>query len=528
MNVLLIRPPVEDKWLYVNPFGLQELFVFISNNFSQHVSSIKLVDCQAGEPFPIVYNSTLLFIDTPDGAQEYLASNEFRSSIVNCKYCFLIGEIVNDGDSKGVIDALDIEYCSHVNEWNLEKITNIIQEYIDPSLSSKPIKTNSSITGFGFTDAIISATNRIGDRFHIPAITSGCEHNCTFCHLNISNESLDKVRAVKIDIELVLSELENKCQGKSYNIQFTDENFFGGSSNHYSDDRLKRISILCDTLSKYEHLGRIGIDTRCDTVINVSDTPELSAYRDYVWKKMINSGLDYVYLGIESAAATQIKRYGKNFSPSNVLEAINYLRSVRLNFTIGMILFDSMVTEEEIRENIRFIKENNLNRNMASLLKEMRYYINSPYVRILKHNKLIAIESSHDYLKYDPDDVIYRSPVLRENIYIIRIISNLFRRCGYRHSDMTRLMHHDDIGELLAKSHGIVIDMEIAIIELSLFCDNIAPDVKLKKAMDIVITTIESIYDQVANFANIYDDSRISYFRLVLENVMKSTCAMVN
>ena len=519
MDIILVRPPSANKGIYINPIGLQELFTFFIMKYNQYGHVVKLVDCWAGETLPPIDNNTILFIDTSDGTQDYLTSQSFRELILNSRLCCLLGEIVIYGDAQALLKAIDVGNIIYAKSWNVQEISRTIEQYIHNSPTNLVTNTNTALARFGFTNAIINAIQKNGDRVYLPGITTGCDNKCTFCRLNFNFESSGLVSDTNFNIEFVLTEIERINSEYRWDIQFTDENFLGKTTKTDAVIKLKRIDDLCELLNQHKSINRIGIDTRCDTVIDPQDMSELAAYRDKMWRKFVAAGLDYVYLGIESVATTQIQRYGKNFSPIHVIEAINYLRNISINFTVGMILFEPMVTEMELRQNIQFIKEHHLQKNMASLFKEMRYYINSPYVRLLKKKKLLNPNGDHDFLKYHSDTVTYREPLIADNINLVRKISGVFRSCGYRHSDMTRLMHGDLIGDSLVDYHSRIINMEIDVIESAIFPGHLTPNERINIASDIVRTKVDGILEDINSSAVLLDDFRIKYYFSVLQNI---------
>lgn len=377
MDIILAHPPGKTIGLYINPFKLQELY---SSLFPFYGSLLTLIDYKANEKDPQeIKNNSILIFDTPSGSTEYFMSEKFQRFAEKFSVVYFVGEIVTDGDVKGFSNAVNIAAAKYIKSWDTEQIHNIIQSHTVLNCNKKYSDIGMSSYSFGFNDNIVRAIIERGDRFHIPGITSGCEHKCTFCHLNINKQTSGKIKPVQINIRATLKELGRYFPKNDFDIQITDENFFGGKSKEQKQTRFQQIKILCDTFKEIEYNGRIGIDTRIDTVVNTTEPIKMRRNRDRLWKYFKDVGLDYVYLGVESFSETQIKRYSKQFTIKNIFESLQYLQDNGINFTIGLIIFDPLVTEKEIAENIAIIKKNNLNRYLVSLLKEMRYYINSPY-----------------------------------------------------------------------------------------------------------------------------------------------------
>lgn len=463
MEIVLIRPPANKKGLYINPFKLQNLF---SSLYHKYGSIVKLVDCQANQFIPpkIEANSVLI-IDTPPESVTFFSSNDFHIITQRFSLVIFVGEIVTDGNLSDFINNLHLEIFHFFEDWNLNMLFDLIQKHNADNIFDSTIASNDN---YGFNEIIVQSIVERGDRFHLPGISSGCDQKCKFCRLNFSKETSGIVNSAEIDLQSTIKELEFLLDNKPFDIQFTDENFFGGTTVLQKEERLSNIIKLINRLKLLNFSGKIGVDTRIDTVINNSDSPETKEARALAWNEFKKVGLDYVYLGVESASPSQLKRYFKNFKKVNILDSIVFLKDAKINFTIGLILFEPLVAIDELYENIDFIQNNNLHKNTASLLKEMRYYIKSPYVHELSKNGLIKSNKSDDFIKYNPQNILFRDPIINNSIQYIRMVSNLFRSCGYRHSDISRLMTSDKIGNLISEAHVNLIELEIEIIKISL------------------------------------------------------------
>lgn len=67
------------------------------------------------------------------------------------------------------------------------------------------------------------------------------------------------------------------------------------------------------------------------------------------------SGLSLVYIGIESAAESHLKRWGRGSSPEVVAKAVKALDEIAIPYRAGFILFDPFSTLDDLEENINFL-----------------------------------------------------------------------------------------------------------------------------------------------------------------------------
>ncbi|WP_432405974.1 B12-binding domain-containing radical SAM protein [Wukongibacter sp. M2B1] len=169
----------------------------------------------------------------------------------------------------------------------------------------------------------------------------GCPHQCSFCSVHEfqkrSNQPLWKAKSP----ERVVEELE--MYNKEYNIKyfiFVDDNFFGSCKK--GRERAKSIARLL--LEK--NLGiHFSIECRVDDVD----------------KRLLNllkrAGLWHVRLGVESGVQNMLERFNKHVTVKRNIEAMYTLIELGLEINVNYILFDPWTTVEELKENLKFIKE---------------------------------------------------------------------------------------------------------------------------------------------------------------------------
>jgi hypothetical protein len=108
------------------------------------------------------------------------------------------------------------------------------------------------------------------------------------------------------------------------------------------------------------------------------------------------TGLKQIYLGIESGAAGQLRRYYKGVRPEDNELALNTLNDLGIQAACGWIMFDPMVTPAEIQENVAFVRRNDLlpaspNDSFVTYpLSRMRPLEGSPSVKVLRDQKLLG------------------------------------------------------------------------------------------------------------------------------------------
>ena len=98
-------------------------------------------------------------------------------------------------------------------------------------------------------------------------------------------------------------------------------------------------------------------------------------------KRFMKCGLKDLFVGIESGCESQLRRYNKCANVNTNLKTIDKIRLLEeagLSIDIGFIFFDYYMTPDNIKENIRFIEDNNLYTLASSLIKPLRI---QPYTK---------------------------------------------------------------------------------------------------------------------------------------------------
>lgn len=162
-------------------------------------------------------------------------------------------------------------------------------------------------------------------------------------------------------------------------VTFADEDFFGAS--------VKSALYIVESLEEFnkKNIGKIGFDVSM-TVHSIfsekMDIDEITQRKDFLFRLKL-CGLKKVFLGIESASRTQLKRYAKGHKKEDIIEAICMLRSCGVRIEIGWIPFDPLCTMDEIQENFEFLIENDLAKETSYIFNQLRLQTKTDYMRVL-------------------------------------------------------------------------------------------------------------------------------------------------
>jgi hypothetical protein len=78
--------------------------------------------------------------------------------------------------------------------------------------------------------------------------------------------------------------------------------------------------------------------------------------RMYMWHLLKRAGLARLFIGVESGSTSQLKRYGKGITPEQSIMALRILSSLGIEIRIGFVMFDPLMTFQELNENVEFLE----------------------------------------------------------------------------------------------------------------------------------------------------------------------------
>ncbi|MDH7600872.1 MAG: radical SAM protein [Armatimonadota bacterium] len=179
----------------------------------------------------------------------------------------------------------------------------------------------------------------------------GCFHRCAFCSINEfyalcgQRGRRDRSPANVVDeMEQVLS-----ATGIDYFV-FSDDDFIGPGEKC----KMRAYAIADEILSRKLRI-RFSFECRADEVD-----------RD-LFKRLMEAGLDAVFIGIESGSPTQLERFRKGTTVEQNRAAVETIRELGLKMDVGFIMFDPYVTLEELEENMSFVRDLRLSVPMIRL-----------------------------------------------------------------------------------------------------------------------------------------------------------------
>jgi len=296
-----------------------------------------------------------------------------------------------------------------VRGWGEESFQLLIQHFYfnnPPNIAYIPnlfyISNNQIITTITKWPNEIISPNRITGKGYFPRIEAsrGCQYNkCSFCTRPPCNNGKLTSTWRRKNLPTVINEIKDIAIHGNTVFTFTDEDFVGS-------DIMGAIEIG-NTIKQIGNL-KFSLSVRADNILNHSDTDSQKLERRRLFKLLKEAGLYQVFVGLESLSNTQLKRYGKNISIKDNIKAISELKKIGINYEIGFMLFDPLLTMDELDENLSMLQKTKFWMNIGQLYNYLRPQIDSAYLNLL--NK-VQINN-----KYNPDMISYDYDFINKDI----------------------------------------------------------------------------------------------------------------
>jgi len=232
----------------------------------------------------------------------------------------------------------------------------------------------------------------------------GCVFCCTFCairpFIGIGSGSPWRHRSARSVVEEIKHLKKQNPTLKTF--RFIDSDFIGPSEH-------ARALEFAD-LVKQEVPGiKFHIEGRA---VSISKSKNLL-------QKLKEAGLFRVYLGVESGSQKILNKMNKQTTVQENIDALAVLNEVGVDCTYGFIMFTPWTTEEDIDENVKFLK-NVGNIQMNKFFTELLLIPNTAAYKMARRDFPIEIK--------DDDRTYYTYPSLSPEVGRVRKIAKIFEK----------------------------------------------------------------------------------------------------
>ena len=207
----------------------------------------------------------------------------------------------------------------------------------------------------------------------------GCPWNsCSYCVLKMKYCG-HKWRPYPV--EKIVEEMKNLSADGVKTVYFTDEEFISGD--------YERMERLADEIINAKNRGEISVDFNFAAITSVKalfgeycDSHISQSRINAVLLKLKEAGLRSLFLGIESGSDSQLRRYCKGVTAKQSVAAIELLVELGIEQDIGYIIFDPLVTVDELMQTVQFLEECHISSHISRFAKDMRIVPFTHYYKI--------------------------------------------------------------------------------------------------------------------------------------------------
>jgi radical SAM superfamily enzyme YgiQ (UPF0313 family) len=280
---------------------------------------------------------------------------------------------------------------TQTDDYNLQKVPSIsyvlngvlVQNMVRNQISPQPPK-------------------RIQGEFFPRLETSrGCHYGvCTFC----TRPPGDKRFWKRIPVDTVLASIQDaKDRGYSY-FTFADEDFIGND--------LEGAFTIAKGIAEIGGMN-FSLSVRADNIINPKGSGEENEQREAVLRALMDAGLSWVFIGFESLSDDQLHRYGKGIRVEDSLKAAKLIKTLNLEFEVGFILFDPLVSVQDLQNTVDVLRNEELDlwRNVGHLFSLLRVQKATGYETWLSNKGLLK--------QLDPDILSYKWDFQDQNAALV-------------------------------------------------------------------------------------------------------------
>lgn len=260
---------------------------------------------------------------------------------------------------------------------------------------------------------------------------------CSFCLRGLLDITGHRSEYRRLPRERIQADVSVLIQEGVEFFTFADEDFLGGSAHELSDF----IDWWVEWLSNRPTMGASPVHYDVSATIgsiNLVDHSRLLTLRE--------NGLRKVFLGIESGSPAQLRRYHKGHSPEAAERAALRILNAGLQLEVGFIMFDPLMTLDEVRENADFLVATGIGQYVSGPTSELRLQKDSRYLRLLRGNESHVIQGPLD-LNTLTFPVRYQDPPVERLVGVVREVNRLTHGLFYSLKGLTRFAGGAILGE---------------------------------------------------------------------------------
>lgn len=317
----------------------------------------------------------------------------------------------------------------------------------------------------------------------------GCSWaNCTFCLRGLLDIRGSGKEHRQYPLERVVKDINKLVAAGFSSVTFADEDLLGTTE----ETTLRVLDIFKAIHAETDAQLAIDASLTVNSIFSSRMTKSEITLRQEILRELHELGLRKIFLGIESATNTQLKRYGKSHTKEEIAKTIEIARKSGLIFELGWIPFDPLCDIDELAENFSFLNEYDISSSVSYLFNELRLQPGTKYFKLIKRfesrSRRITISKTLDRntLSYDYD---YQSPNVMQLVSSLRMLAPRIRKIHYPLKNLIRYGFNGAVGCSIDNARKILKNMRIGL------CSALADALKYRDISDISNAAQEGISD---------------------------------
>ncbi len=181
----------------------------------------------------------------------------------------------------------------------------------------------------------------------------GCQYNqCSFCPRTHKGSIWRTVPVTSMLQQWEIFAQTFRQFQRTPHVFLADEDFVGRED---GEATIRRITDFVDGAQERGLAITFDASCRADQIFREDRNRTWHIERGNLFKHCINGGLSRLFLGVESGASAQLLRYNKGSTVDEMISAIRYLSLLGVRLRFGFILFDPLMSVQDLLENIEFL-----------------------------------------------------------------------------------------------------------------------------------------------------------------------------
>jgi hypothetical protein len=207
--------------------------------------------------------------------------------------------------------------------------------------------------------------------------------SCTFCLRGLTDVDGKPREFRRLSTDRLRLDLEQLGSLGRTTITFADEDFLGGDPADANAFARELLTASAESGFNWQFDASATIHS----LYRERDDEQQRQLKESTLRLLVEAGLTKIFLGVESGSPTQTRRYNKGHTPGEARRAAAMINRAGARAELGFIMFDPLMSLEEVAQNCSFLLEGNLGAACSAPLNELRLQPGASYLIFLEREE---------------------------------------------------------------------------------------------------------------------------------------------